>query len=132
MAYMDRRTVAAAGAGKLSITIDRPAVWDTAEESDRLSAEETVLLRKTIKSDREEWLTRAWSAKKAAARLLGGASNFAIARVNVENGEFTVTAESSKGHNESLTVCVSTVRDGDHIISLAYRENHENVGQTVS
>jgi hypothetical protein len=129
-AYLDRRTVSAAGRCELSIAMEAVVGWVAGPENDRLDERERGLVT-GAGLDSNEWLSRLWCAKKAAARLLAGAGTsgssggLTVEGIQTETGEITVSKDWT-GHSPvtAENAVVSTVCDGDYIIALAFRENH--------
>jgi phosphopantetheinyl transferase (holo-ACP synthase) len=124
--------VAAADTSKVGIEIEALVHWEAAWEARSFQPHEREIVAATMDVDRDEWLSRSWCAKKAAAKTFGirvehsgELSRFVIERVDIQTGDIGVVKESSNGADHSLRLVVSTVRDGDYIIALAAREDHD-------
>jgi hypothetical protein len=96
--------------------------WDSEATETRLSKAERAFVTANGELGRDEWLTRALCAKKAAARLFSGQTQLTFEKLSADTGEFALTAKDS--HNSVKRTTVSTARDGDYIIAIAVRENH--------
>jgi acyl transferase domain-containing protein/phosphopantetheinyl transferase (holo-ACP synthase) len=118
--------VAAAGPAPLGIELDAIVHWEGGVETARMSRSERGLLPADTAERRDEWLTRAWCAKKAAAKAFGTDADAAPADVTVaaidEAGGILTVERNSAIELNGQTLKVSTVRDGDYIIALASLE----------
>jgi phosphopantetheinyl transferase len=124
--------IAAADTSKVGIEIESLVHWEAAWEARSFQPREREIVAGNINVDRDEWLSRSWCAKKAAGKTFGiqvdrgGELNqFVIEQVDVESGDIAVTRKTSNGIDHSQRLVVSTVRDGDYIIALAAREDHD-------
>jgi acyl transferase domain-containing protein len=115
-------TVAAAGSCRLGLEIESIIHWEVGFEGAALPQRERILVASNEGTDRDEWLTRLWCAKKGAAKVLGVAAGD-IASVKIEKIDMQTGEVEVRVGNDSLIV--STVRDGNYIIALAAREAHD-------
>ena len=141
-------SVAAVGNCDVGVEIESVIHWEGGFEATRLQQRDRELVAEQKTLERDEWLTRLWCAKKAAAKMLGlkvevpadlGGHDLSLhatalrrpplqsligEHIDERSGEIVFTRTSSTGAGSSR-LAVSTVRDGDYIIALAFREDHD-------
>jgi phosphopantetheinyl transferase len=125
VAHANPVSVAAVGIGNVGIEVETILRWETGFQGDVLSPGERILVVGNDAVERDEWLTRAACAKKAAAKAMGrgemNSNRLLIESVDHELGEFIVSGERPSAMNRVEKFAVSTIRDGDYIIALAVR-----------
>jgi phosphopantetheinyl transferase (holo-ACP synthase) len=119
--------VAAAAAVPIGIEVEAVGHWEGGVEEGRVRKQERALMPVSEGEERDEWLTRLWCARKAAAKAAGldirdpGTSQALAIEQVAANGAITVSLASASGRQAGDTLSVSTTRNGDYIIALAIR-----------
>jgi phosphopantetheinyl transferase len=123
--------MAVAAASRSPIGIDLETVTDreASFEAVAFDDEERRLLAGVNGRTHEEWLARAWTAKEAAGKALGGglADGPGTVRVRgIQESGNSVTFACEVGPNGARAVpsdglSVRSVRDGEFVIALAVR-----------
>ncbi|WP_460425805.1 polyketide synthase dehydratase domain-containing protein [Azotobacter armeniacus] len=120
IAHCEDRAVALAGEQPVGIDIEQIRPRDAGFLGSFSTAGERELLNDLAADDtaRDEWITRLWSAKEAAGKLMGTGVDGALQRFEAiaidDGGSFIIQVQDS-----DWLIGVYSVRDGDFVIAYA-------------